>query len=384
MIKNKTTLLILIIILSVSQGVFAVTVGAGAEYPTIKAAVEAYEVVEGEQLVIALVDELHTEAGIVIDSDVVIKGRGAGASVVQAAEHRGEASERVFTVTSEGRLELHSLTVRYGRPSEIPLRGGGIDNEGELLMYSCRIVENDAVYGAGIFTRGYTEINNCLIGRNSTHRASQEIRMAGIGCTGSGGGIKTEKGAVLKIYSSTLAWNSSIKRGGGIFVACESRAEIVNTTIAENSCRERGGGICSKGDLLLRFSTVAGNESVQRGSGLCNMGRLSIISSLLTGNSYGDFAEIRSHGIYGEGFTEDSHSNFCSDGSLPGADSGNSGAGSLKQFGITSFLVPIGIFSPARNICEPEEELPADGRGVRRDMRPDAGAYEFRPVPWKL
>ncbi len=143
------------------------------------------------------------------------------------------------------------------------------------------------------------------------------------------------------------------------------------------------GGICNKGDLLLNHVTLAFNKSIQRGSGLCNMGRLSIFRSLITGNSYGDFANIKAHGFYGEGFIEQQADNFVADGSLPGAAEGNPRIRKPVYYPGKLPVVRIKWFSPLRNAVISGTGPETDQRGVLRDMRPDIGAYELRPVPWR-
>ena len=359
-----------------------VTVGIQGEYKTISEAVAAGP--ETTELLIELLDPVHTECGIEISRSVTVYGKGMEQSVIQADTERGTAEDRVFKIRQEGHLELRGLTLRYGRPSGVPLRGGGIDNEGFLRMENCALTENDAVYGAGLFTRGRTELTGCVISDNRTFKAPLEIARSGIGCTGSGGGIKTESGGDLLIENCAFINNYSQVRGGGIFIACESAAEIINCIFFGNSADRRGGGICNKGDLFLLHSTLTNNRSVQRGSGLCNMGKASVQASLLSNNSYGDFANIGTHGIYGEGFMELNIDNFCADGSMAEAQSGNARLKSVRTGSNGLPYIAIGIFSPARNAVGSDRRvLSRDARGVLRDFRPDIGAYEFRPIPWR-
>ena len=378
--KNKSLILSVVLIISAMPVFPDVSVGAGGDYTTIAEAIAANE---ESSVTIILTDQYYTESGIAVDCRVTVQGRGTDLSVIQASEKRGDASDRVFRVTENGSLTLRSITVRHGMPTKGFLRGGGIDNEGSVIMEDCVLSDNDAVYGAGLFTRGRAELYDCIISGNHTYQAPLEIVWSGEGCMGSGGGIKTEKGGDLLLENCILYNNYSIKRGGGLFVACESRAEIINTMIIENSCRQRGGGVCSKGDIILTHSTIAGNESIQRGSGFCNMGKASIFASLFADNSYGDFANIRANGIYGEGFLEANSFNLTSDGSLEGALSAaprirwvDSGRGNVPA-------AAIGWFSPARNAVAPGKSPERDFRGVLRDMRPDIGAWELRPVPWR-
>lgn len=354
------------------------TVGREGEFPTLREAL--LSPAEG-QLILELLDPVYTEPGLTVDRDVVFVGRGAGRTVIQGAESPKEAPDRVLQITARGRLVLQDLTIRHGRPGAVPFRGGGIDNEGFLRMENCVLADNEAVYGAGLFTRGRAELIGCEVRGNYTTDVPLELQNTGIGCRGSGAGIKTEKGGDLLLENSSVYDNRAFKRGGGIFVACESRAVVRNSTIAGNGCRRRGGGIYNKGDLFLVHATIAGNKSTQRGSGVCTSGKVSILGTLLAGNSYGDFLSVDGGGIYGAGFVEDNRGNFVGDGSLDGALSGDPLLRPLRSRGGLPPVMALRMGSPARNGTPSDFTPVGDQRGIPRDARPDIGAFEFRLLP---
>lgn len=354
-----------------------VTVGFGGDYSSIAAALET----AGEdQVILELLDPIYNESGLIINTDVILIGRGPEKTIIQAAGVPGTADDRVFSVTTEGRAVFRDLTIRHGRPTAVPHRGGGIDNEGYVKLVNCELTENEAVYGGALFTRGWLELTGCSISGNYTTKPPNELLNTGIGCRGSGGAIKTEKGGELKIDSCSIIDNYAYRRGGGIFVACESTVRITNTTIAGNDCRRRGGGIYNKGDLFLNHVTIADNSSLKRGSGLCTMGRVEMEASLITGSSFQDFYTAEGSGIYGGGFLTLNRGNFVSDGSLEGAGSGNPRLGKLKQDGSEPAYMRPGIFSPARLQCKTDSTPDFDQRGHRRGNRPYIGACEGRLI----
>jgi len=368
-------LIISFIFLAISIfAVFAdITVGEDGDYRTIS---EALNAAGDETVVLQLIDSLYTESGLVITTKVVIQGLGADETIIQAAAQPGVAMDRVFRVTDTGHALFQDLTIRNGRPSDIPYRGGGIDNEGSIRLERCNLSGNEAVYGGAIFTRGRVELSGCSVFKNYTTQLPNELINSGIGCRGSGGALKTEKGGELIIDGCAIWDNYAFRRGGGVFIACESSAYITNTTIASNDCRRRGGGIYNNGDLFLNHVTIVNNSSVKRGSGLCTRGKLSMKASLIAGSSFQDFYIATGGSIYGSGFIDVNEGNFVADGSLEGAEAGDPKLKRLQTEGEVPFC-PLGIFSPARNGEITASTPEADQRGRPRGLQPDIGAYEY-------
>ncbi len=355
-----------------------VTVGEGGDFLTIA---EALAAPGQEQLVLELLDRVYTEPGLIISRDVVFLGKGKEGTIIQGADVPGTAPDRVICITAGGRALFKDLTIRHGRPTAVPYRGGGIDNEGFLRMENCLLADNEAVYGAGLFTRGRAEMAGCEIYGNYTTELPLELQNTGIGCRGSGAGIKTEKGGDVLLENCAVYGNRAFRRGGGLFIACESRAVLRNTTVAENRCRRRGGGIYNKGDLFLIHATVAANESLHPAGGICTMGRVSLLGTLIADNFPKDFLIVDGSGIYGEGSVEENRGNFVGDGSLEGALSGDPRLKPLRRTGNGPPTMALGWGSPARNGIPADFTPPGDQRGRARDGKPDIGAYERRLLP---
>ncbi|MBI9105426.1 MAG: right-handed parallel beta-helix repeat-containing protein [Spirochaetales bacterium] len=373
---NKKLIIVILMTVFFESILFAdYTVGEGGDFGTIAEALSNASI--DEKLVLNLIDPVYTESGLIIESDVEINGASVDGTVIQAAALPGIAEDRVFRVTAGGQAVFRDLTIRNGKPTAIPHRGGGIDNEGFVRLERCNLSGNEAVYGGGIFTRGRVELVDSSLSGNYTTELPNELINSGIGCRGSGGAIKTEKGGELIIDGCSIWDNYAFGRGGGVFVACESAAYITNTTIASNDCRRRGGGIYNNGDLFLNHVTIANNSSVKRGSGLCSRGRASMKGTLIAGSSFQDFYIAKGGGIYGEGFLEVNEGNFVADGSLDGAASGDPKLKALKTVGGNPPFMPIGIFSPARDGLMAEDTPEKDQRGRLRGRQPDIGAYEY-------
>jgi hypothetical protein len=185
--------------------------GSGCDYAFIAAALP--NVSAGGT--IEVLDVAHTEAGIVVDKDVIIAGLGASDTIVQAHATRGEAAARVFEIAAGTEVMLRDLKVRHGYVSGTTSKGGGILNHGTLILERVAIEANDAVGATGY-----------------------------VGGTARGGGVYSD--GELQIVDSTISTNSAqggagYSRGGdgegaGVFAAGEI-ARFKNVTISGNDAR---------------------------------------------------------------------------------------------------------------------------------------------------
>lgn len=343
-----TRILFSSMILAAVAGIAAaaeITVGAaGCDVTRLQ---EAVRLAEPGRNVIVLMDPVHTEAGIVVDRDVSIRGFGAGKTVLQAAAGPQEAEDRVLVIQEGVRATVSSLTIRHGNPRE-PLRcGGGVQNFGDLVLEDCVVCDNAAVYGVGIWNRGRLLMRRCTVsGNQGLRRTTAEVKSAE-GCTGSGAGIKNEPHAELSCEDCTIWGNSAQRRGGGLFVSCESTARLVNCTVSGNRSVYEGGGIHVRGDAELVHCTIAFNQSSRQGGGIFNIGRLDLVCCLVAGNRVGDFVSGVGAGIYGEGRLERNEHNLVADGSLEGCLAGDALLEPLAANGGTTATHALQSGSPA-------------------------------------
>ena len=135
----------------------ALNVGSGQTYTTIQSAIAAASSTQVDT--INVVTTPITEAGIVVDKNIYIRGQGAGNVVVQAAVSPGMASDRVFTILTGYTVTMLNLTIQNGRApagtnSSSPSvnggdgsNGGGILNQGNLNLMNCKLLNNYAGSG---------------------------------------------------------------------------------------------------------------------------------------------------------------------------------------------------------------------------------------------
>ncbi len=366
-----------------SQGTI-VTVGAEGDYPSLQ---EAIDRTQGTGLVIWLIDEVHTESGIVIDHDVVVMGFGPDASIVQGAESLDLATDRVFTVEETGALYMEGITVRHGKRDEVPRGGAGILNRGQVTLDNCIVSDNRATYGVGIDNRGILLMKDSVLTRNIGIPRPPKEDLAGLDCGGSGGGMKVQRDAVAVLENCLVMDNESVRNGGGIHVSCEGSAELINTTIVGNRSGEQGGGISLRGDLELLHTTITDNVSAShKGGGIYNLGKLRIRASVISQNARNDyFLGTGGFGFYGEGFIEEISDTFVGDGSLEGVPSGDAMLLAPADHGGPTWTCAFASSSPLANaIARGDQLLDTDQRGVRRKGSTDIGAFEDRGFLGKL
>jgi predicted outer membrane repeat protein len=248
-----------------APGTDVVTVcAAGCDFATIQLAIDDAGTDAGD--VISVADAVHTEQGIDVLKDVTIQGRGAAYTIVQAHERPGEAADRVFHIAEGATVTIQALTIRHGSPTEHTRSGGGILNNGTLIMRYCVVSDNLANCGGGIMNvQGSLTMVDCTVRGNTADGKGPP----GFGC-GSGGAIKLEDKSEATLENCTLSDNHGEGKGGALHVSCTSKATLANCTVSGNYARGRGGGIHGKGELTLVHCTVAGNSAkgIVRGQGI--------------------------------------------------------------------------------------------------------------------
>jgi hypothetical protein len=292
----------------------------------------------------------------------IIAARGTHATIDATG-----LGDRVFHILPRARAKFYHLIITGGAslgyastapPSPDGEPGGGILNEGSLLLEQCTIVGNTAGQGAlgfagnggGIYNAGRLVLNRCLVAGND----------AGTGanlCGGDGGGIYNADPATTVAISTILARNSAGSGGldeggfggdggdgGGIF-------NIGAMLLSQCAVAHNAGGKGADG----QFPGVTGIDGLAssggasgNGAGVYNAGRLRAVLSTISNNSCRNGGNGGSLGIGGRAGPGGSgaglynagsaiakssqiNSNSCGDGGHGGygsvADGGDGGAG---------------------------------------------------------
>jgi hypothetical protein len=364
--------------------------GIGCSFRTIQDAVAAASE-EGSTL-IEILDPIHTEAGIVVNKNVIIRGLGADQTFVQAFETSDGAPDRVFLVEKGVSVVIADLTIRHGDPADKDQNGGGIRNSGSLTLVNAVITDNQANGGGGISNSGDLTLINSTVRDN----LADGIAGPGLEC-GNGGGIQSGNGNLF-ILDSTISGNENIKgraRGGGIHVGCSCQGVIINSTISGNRAASKaggdyghghshGGGIYVAGELLLVNSTITDNYAIGDGGGVLVGKHLNYVNTIIAGNSgkRGNCALIADDQIDRDQLIGTNLYNLVPGGGCAAAYTEDPLLGPLENNGGATETHAIPVDSPAVDLIPREFcQLEYDQRGALRaggdSPYCDVGAYEW-------
>ncbi len=352
------------------------------DYVTLRDAIRAANPNGGD--VIALLEPVLTEAGIIIDRSLIIHGLGADESVLQAAMSLDQAPDRVLWIEEGVTVTLRDLTIQHGYPPEQPNSGGGIANFGMLTLERCVVSHNQAADGGGIWNKGVLTLIDSMVWGNT----SDGIAPPAMEC-GSGGGINNAFGTTLTLINSTVYSNTAVGKGGGLHVACEGTATLINSTVSGNRAERMGGGIHLRGHMVLEHSTVSGNRSGEEGGGIYVRGSMDYTNSIIADNGKSGDCFIGGPGDYrGKGEIGINAFNLVEDGGCDAAFAIDPMLGPLGDYGGLTKTQMILAGSPAIDTVPLEScSLLSDQRGAPRpipllslDTPCDIGAVEFLPV----
>jgi hypothetical protein len=188
----------------------------GCAHTTIAAAVQAAD----SGGTIAILDAVHTESGIVVDKDLTIAGGHAAGTIVQAHASKGQAADRVFRIVSGAQVVIRDMTIWHGKVTGSPARGGGISNQGTLILEQVTVEANQAVgdpgggaEGGGIYNEGVLEIADCTINDNTARGGDGASVGDDDGGDGYGGGLFGAAGSMTMV-NSTVSANRALGGAG--------------------------------------------------------------------------------------------------------------------------------------------------------------------------
>lgn len=253
---------------------------SGCDFKTVQEAIDHPATTNGD--IIGILDEVHTEAGILVTKNLTIQGSSPEMSIIQAHEKKGQATQRVFTIPENVQVTLRDMTIQKGYPQQSPFSGGGVLNEGNVTIENCWIQKNRAADGGGVWNHGTMLIINSTIANNYADGAGDPWMECG-----TGGGINNRFQSTLIVHNSLIKSNVAEGKGGGLHIACEGNATITNSEISENKSIKNGGGVFLKGTLTLIDSIITRNSTRADGGGVIIYGELNYYESAITGNLTG-------------------------------------------------------------------------------------------------
>ncbi|MGH2922739.1 MAG: choice-of-anchor Q domain-containing protein [Solirubrobacterales bacterium] len=346
-----------------------------------------------------------------IETRTTITGPGPGPGALTV--YRQSGLLRIFTLNGTGAgdaIRIERLTIDNGDAGT--LSGGGVfvDAGGVNILDQVVVKDNKAANGGGIFISSDTgaslDIVRSMIIGNTANGAPQ----------GTGGGIRNQ-GELLVDSSTIANNSATTGSGGGISSGETSgdSAVIVNSTIAGNKASSFGGGLqLSNGGLSLLSDTIARNTSNSDDSGSEPGGGVSLTATgadfantILAENVRGTAAPVADQCVLGSGvgttLDSDGYNLRSSDDPNPGVcgphfnkpgDSVNPVPllGLLADNGGATETIALLPGSPAINAGNPLPPAsmaypacrPSDQRGLPRGGVTgicDIGAFEVQPAP---
>lgn len=225
------------------------------------------------------------------DAAPVINGSGSGNNSVLYIETEVPVKIRNVTIThgsgsSGGGLSIIDSDTKVTLEGNViitenhaSVSGGGIYNEGELIIKNATIRENTSSgHGAGIYNAGDLVIYNGEISSNSVN---------GSAAYKYGGGIYNSSSC--KIKGGTITLNNSTSHGGGIFNTNTGHLELSGGTISANALPNAddaddygGAGIYSSGTFDFSGGTITGHTYIVNGSSVKYTGCVEIRGGTFT------------------------------------------------------------------------------------------------------
>jgi hypothetical protein len=176
--------------------------------------------------------------------------------------------EKVFHINSDTKVNLQYLLIQNGNEKEdSDSAGGGIYNEGNLIIKNCMIQKNTAIsFGGGICNYGSLTLTNSNLYNNTVDDGAGG---------GIGGGIYCGYGTV--ILTNSNIYNNVATDGGGI---CGGKnVTLINSNVYDNFAISGGGIKNSYGSMNLINSKIFKNTAYYYGGGIYNGGNMNINAS---------------------------------------------------------------------------------------------------------
>jgi CSLREA domain-containing protein len=191
----------------------------------------------------------------------------------------GNGRVPILAVASGGNLWLRNIRLERGSAY---VGGAIYSYEGTLTIENSTFSGNSAWRGGGAILSdlGTLTIENCTFSGNSAEKGGAIHSYLGTltieNCTFSGnsaewGGAIYDHGTLTIVENSTLSGNSASLNGGAIALVESSMSRAVGTRLLDNEAAGDGGGVYVYGGTVhIRDTTLARNTSRRRGGGVFN------------------------------------------------------------------------------------------------------------------
>ncbi len=191
------------------------------------------------------------EGDLDINDDLIIKGKGIDKTFIVS-----KIKDRVFFIDRYHRgvkAVFENFSIKGGDGEY----GGGIQNDGHLILKNIEIKDNRAFNGGGIFSTNNLEAYNCSI--LSNHALSKGDKTSGFG-----GGIFVKNRAVF--VNCQFKDNYANKDGGGIYSKEDSDVKVQKTLFHSNGADSKGGALFLGGKAFLNDLVLRSNRANDGGA----------------------------------------------------------------------------------------------------------------------
>ncbi len=191
------------------------------------------------------------EGNLDINDDLIIKGAGRDETIIKSL-----MKDRVFFIDRYHKgvkAKFSNLSIEGGESDY----GGGIQNDGILILTNVRIKDNKALNGGGVFSTGYLELIKSQILENHAVTLGDKEN-------GFGGGIFVKNGTVIK--DCEFKNNFANRDGGGIYAKDKSDVKIERVNFISNGSDAKGGGVFLGGKSFINDSVFSKNSANDGGA----------------------------------------------------------------------------------------------------------------------
>ena len=150
-------------------------------------------------------------------------------------------------ITQNGAIDISGSTSCH-------FLGGGIHNQGQVLLAGCRVEGNTA-------------------------------NDSGLGYAGGAGLYNATGAAATVVQGSDLSGNRAAWDGGGLYNAAGGTVTFIDSAASTNVAEEYGGGLYNEGTMVISQTSILTNTAMQGGGGVENRGSLRVDAATFSGNA---------------------------------------------------------------------------------------------------
>ena len=179
-------------------------------------------------------------------------------------------------IVSDGQTKLNNCKITGGKKIGGAGPGAGcggglyVKATGKAVLANSSISGCQADYGGAIYVNydlssgsgtAQVELNNCLIGAESSSTAQSGDTQHSNSAQSGGGIYVGQEGKLTLAGSNTISYNYASVNGGGVYISASGDNEIAGAEISNNAAAGDGGGLYIVKNLAMESGTISGNTA---------------------------------------------------------------------------------------------------------------------------